>query len=110
MVKSQILCTWSVDLEPFSIFAVSFGVCLASNCVPFFFCLFSALHPAEFCILGVWFPGRSSGKFCTAKCHVNSGLQEICREVFLSLYFQVEQSLSSFKSLFKLSALLLASG
>lgn len=39
MVKSQILCTWSVVLEPFSIFAVSFGVCLASNCVPFF-CLF----------------------------------------------------------------------
>lgn len=36
MVKSQILCTWIVGLEPFSIFAVSFGLCLASNCVPFF--------------------------------------------------------------------------
>lgn len=36
VVKSQILCTWIVGLEPFSNFAVSFGLCLTSNCVPSF--------------------------------------------------------------------------
>lgn len=51
---------------------------------------FQVFNPVVFRVVGVWFPGRSSGNFCTAGSHVTVGLQKSCGEVFLSLCFQVE--------------------